>query len=85
MKKTTIKAVKLGLDKVDTRRDEDWLTLGERLQKCILNRPEYIADFTESQKNAILECCRETYYAASIVARAYAFTAVSEAIRSTDQ
>ena len=34
------------------------------------------AGFTEAQKAAIVAVCRETYYATSVVARAYAFKAV---------
>ena len=43
----------------------------------ILDSGEHIdAGFTEAQKAAIVAVCRETYYATSVVARAYAFKAV---------
>ena len=59
------------LDEVDKSRDVDWTILGERLRSAILD-----SGFTEAQKAAIVAVCRETYYATSVVARAYAFKAV---------
>ena len=44
---------------------------------AILDSGEHVdAGFTEAQKAAIVAVCRETYYATSVVARAYAFKAV---------
>lgn len=61
-------------DEVDACRDTDWAILGERLRKSILDAEEHSgADFTDAQKDAIIAVCRETYYAASVIARAYAF------------
>ena len=69
-------AVEKALDEVDGCRDEDWAILGERLRQTILDASNHAdADFTDAQKDAIIAVCRETYYAASVIARAYAFTA----------
>ena len=74
-------AVEKAHDEVDASRDEDWAILGERLRRTILDASEHSdACFTEAQKEAIVAVCRETYYAASVVARAYAFKA-AEALR----
>lgn len=74
-------AVERVLDEVDGCRDTDWAVLGERLRAAILDADEFAsADFTDAQKEAIVAVCRETYYATSIVARAYAFKA-AEALR----
>lgn len=81
LKKSALDRVKNVLDEVDERSDDDWVILGEKLQETILNRPEFTASFTAQQKEAVVACCRETYHAAAIVARAYAFTAVAELIR----
>ena len=81
MEKSVLDRVEDALDKVDELSGDDWVILGERLQEAILNRPEFTASFTSQQKEAIVACCRETYHAAAVVARAYAYTAVEEAIR----
>lgn len=61
-------------DEVDACRDTDWAVLGERIRKTILDAEAHSgADFTDAQKDAIIAVCRETYYAASVIARAYAF------------
>lgn len=74
---TTLDVVERVLDEVDKSRDVDWTILGERLRSAILDSGEHIdAGFTEAQKAAIVAVCRETYYATSVVARAYAFKAV---------
>ena len=73
----TLDVVERVLDEVDKSRDVDWTILGERLRSAILDSGEHIdAGFTEAQKAAIVAVCRETYYATSVVARAYAFKAV---------
>ena len=73
MADATLDAVERVLDEVDKSRDVDWSILGERLRSAILDSGEHVdAGFTE----AIVAVCRETYYAASVVARAYAFKAV---------
>lgn len=75
-------AVERALDEVDKSRDVDWTILGERLRSAILDSSEHAAaDLTDAQKDAIVAVCRETYYATSIVARAYAFKA-ADALRS---
>lgn len=77
MADATLDAVERVLDEVDKSRDVDWSILGERLRSAILDSGEHVdAGFTEAQKAAIVAVCRETYYAASVVARAYAFKAV---------
>ena len=74
MSDSVLNAVEKALDEVESCRDEDWAMLGERLRRTILGASEHVdADFTDAQKEAIVAVCRETYYAASIVARAYAF------------
>lgn len=81
MSDSVLDAVERAHDEVEACRDEDWAMLGERLRRTILNAPEHAAaDLTDAQKEAIIAVCRETYYAASIVARAYAFKA-AEALR----
>lgn len=71
-------------DEVDAQRDTDWSVLGERLRQRILDSAEHAdANFTEAQKEAIIAVCRETYYAASVVARAYAYQAI-EALRACE-
>lgn len=73
----TLDVVERVLDEVDKSRDVDWTILGERLRSAILDSGEHVdAGFTEAQKAAIVAVCRETYYATSVVARAYAFKAV---------
>ena len=77
MADAALDAVERVLDEVDKSRDVDWSILGERLRSAILDSGEHIdAGFTEAQKAAIVAVCRETYYATSVVARAYAFKAV---------
>lgn len=77
MADATLDAVERVLDEVDKSRDVDWSILGERLRSAILDSGEHVdAGFTEAQKAAIVAVCRETYYATSVVARAYAFKAV---------
>ena len=67
MADATLDAVERVLDEVDKSRDVDWSILGERLRSAILDSGEHVdAGFTEAQ----------TYYATSVVARAYAFKAV---------
>lgn len=74
---STLDVVERVLDEVDESRDVDWTILGERLRSAILDSGEHVdAGFTEAQKAAIVAVCRETYYATSVVARAYAFKAV---------
>ena len=74
MADATLDVVERVLDEVDKSRDVDWTILGERLRSAILDSGEHIdAGFTEAQNAAV---CRETYYATSVVARAYAFKAV---------
>ena len=76
-KRPTLDVVERVLDEVDKSRDVDWTILGERLRSAILDSGEHVdAGFTEAQKAAIVAVCRETYYATSVVARAYAFKAV---------
>ena len=74
MADATLDVVERVLDEVDKSRDVDWTILGERLRSAILDSGD--AGFTEAQKAAIVAVCRETYYATSVVARAYAFKAV---------
>lgn len=77
MADATLDVVERVLDEVDKSRDVDWTILGERLRSAILDSGEHIdAGFTEAQKAAIVAVCRETYYATSVVARAYTFKAV---------
>lgn len=77
MLNSVLDAIERAHSEVDTARDEDWAMLGERLRRSILDASDHIgADFTEAQKEAIIAVCRETYYAASIVAKAYSFKAV---------
>lgn len=76
MKQSIFDAVVAKLDEVDQRRDEDWVLLGEKLRTAILDKDKARAVFTEEQKAALIAACRETYYAASIVARAYALQAL---------
>lgn len=74
MSDSVLDAVEKAHDEVDACRDEDWAMLGERLRQMILDASEHAdADFTDAQKEAVIAVCRETYYAASVVARAYAF------------
>lgn len=81
MSDSVLDAVGKALDEVEGCRDEDWAILGERLRQTILDASNHAdADFTDAQKEAIIAVCRETYYAASVIARAYAFTA-AEALR----
>ena len=82
MSDAILDVVERALDKVDASRDVDWSILGERLREGVLDSPEHAsACFTEAQKEVIVAVCRETYYAASVIARAYTFKAV-EALRS---
>ena len=76
MADATLDVVERVLDEVDKSRDVDWTILGERLRSAILDSGDIDAGFTEAQKAAIVAVCRETYYATSVVARAYAFKAV---------
>lgn len=76
VKQSVLDAVVAKLDEVDQRRDEDWVLLGEKLRDAILDKDEVRAVFTEEQKAALVAVCRETYYAASVVARAYALQAI---------
>lgn len=79
MADATLDVVERVLDEVDKSRDVDWTILGERLRSAILDSGEHIdAGFTEAQKAAIVAVCRETYYATSVVARAYAFKAAKQ-------
>lgn len=67
----------------DTKRDPDWVILGEKISEGILNAPEHAAaNFTDAQKAAIIAACRETYYAASMIARAYAYQAAKAIIET---
>lgn len=76
MSDSVLDAVEKVHDEVDVCRDKDWDMLGERLYQTILDAPEYAdACFTDAQKRAIIAVCRETYYATTVVARAYAFKA----------
>ena len=53
---------------------------------AILDSDEHAdAGFTEAQKSAIVAVCRETYYATSVVARAYAFKAVETLLSQSDE
>ena len=71
-----LNAVERVHDEVDACRDADWSILGERHRKTILDSDEHAgANLSDAQKEAIIAVCRETYYAASIIARAYAFKA----------
>ncbi len=82
----TLDAVERVLDEVDKSRDVDWTILGERLRSAILDSDEHAdAGFTEAQKAAIVAVCRETYYATSVVARAYAFKAVETLLSQSDE
>lgn len=82
----TLYAVERVLDEVDKSRDVDWTILGERLRSAILDSDEHAdAGFTEAQKAAIVAVCRETYYATSVVARAYAFKAVETLLSQSDE
>ena len=81
MSDSVLEAVERAHDEVEACRDEDWAILGERLRRTILDAPGHVdADLTDAQKEAIVAVCRETYYAASVVARAYAFK-TAEALR----
>lgn len=57
---------------VDACRDDDWELLGEKLYDTILKKCAGLG-FTPEQEAALIAVCRETYYAASVVAQAYAF------------
>lgn len=82
----TLDAVERVLDEVDKSRDVDWTIFGERLRSAILDSDEHAdAGFTEAQKSAIVAVCRETYYATSVVARAYAFKAVETLLSQSDE
>lgn len=85
MKKSILDIVVDGLDKVDDCMKDDVGILSERLQERVFKIPELAGALTEKQKQAVIAACQETLYAASILARAYAFTAVSEFIRASDQ
>lgn len=78
MKKTVLNCVEAKLDDVDVCRDDDWYMLGDKLMPKIINRPEFTGELTEKQKQIIVEACRETFRAASIIAKAYAYSAVEE-------
>jgi len=78
IKKSVLNCVETKLDDVDDFRDNDWYMLGDKLMSEILNRPEFTGEITEKQKQIIVEACRETYRAASIIAKAYAYSAVEE-------
>lgn len=73
MSDKVLKSVERVLGEVDVCRDVDWDALGEKLLATVLDRPEMTGTFTEAQKEAIVAICRETYYAASVIAKAYAF------------
>lgn len=74
MRKSVLTAVVAAHDKVDVCRDDDWVILGERLLEGILDDDEYSdAYFNEAQKAAIIAACRETFYAAAVISRAYAY------------
>ncbi|WP_312047740.1 hypothetical protein [Anaerotignum sp.] len=76
MKKSVYNAINKQLDCVDDLHADNWVELGEKLYTTILERPEYLGAFTEDQKNAIVEVCRETYHAAAMTARVYAMKAI---------
>ena len=81
MSDSVLDAIERAHAEVDAARDEDWAMLGERLRLSILDAPDHAdAEFSEAQKEAIVAVCRETYYAASVLAKAYAFK-TAEALR----
>jgi hypothetical protein len=84
LKKSILDLVENSLDKVDVCRDNDWEILGERLRAGILESPEFAGEFTELQKQIIVSVCRETFYAASLIARAHAFSSIAETIRAAE-
>lgn len=57
---------------VGVGRDADWELLGKKLHDTILKKCAGLG-FTPEQEAAIIAVCQETYYAASVVAEAYAF------------
>lgn len=59
-------------NEVDVCRDADWERLGEKLNDTILKKCAGLG-FTPEQEAALIAVCQETYYSASVVARAYAF------------
>lgn len=84
MRKTILDNVEKKLDEVDACCDNDWVFLGENLTETILTKPELVSEFTDKQREVIIAVCRETFHAACIAARAYAFTSIAEVIRETD-
>lgn len=70
-------------DKLAENLNNDWVILGEKISEGILDAPEHAdANFTDAQKAAIIAACRETYYAASTIARAYAYQAAKAIIEA---